>query len=262
MNSGSKNERILVMESDIDFGDQLANGLRREGYAVQLVRNGSDGLKSILEFLPHLIIIDAVLDGGNSYDILVQKQAEQMIAKIPVIMISSQADPLNMRKIPEGSVSEFIMSLNMEPSKLVDKVNRFLGHQTATETAEPGQVSKKKVLWVEDDRLIGSILSKKIVSSGFDLFHARTGEEALEMIKSITPDIIVVDLVLPNVSGFDFIAEVKKDSRVNNIPIMILSNLSKQSDMERAKELGVRKYIVKASASLDKIIEEMRGTCR
>lgn len=117
----------------------------------------------------------------------------------------------------------------------------------------------KKILWVEDDKLIGTILSKKLLSSGFDIFHAQNGEEAFEILKSVLPDAIVLDLVLPNMSGFEILETIRKDDSVNKIPVMILSNLSKQSDMERAKALGAKKFLVKATASLDQIVEEMRS---
>lgn len=260
MDKRPRGERILVMESDMNFADQVVNGLKREGYAVTLVRTGPEAFKSIYDVLPHLIIMDSVLSGGDSYDVLAQKQADQMIAKIPIFMISTQAEPINMHRVPEGSISEYFLSLQIDPSKLIEKVNQHFGHTSISESTSSEAV-KRKILWIEDDRLIGSILSKKILAAGFDLFHAKNGEEAIEMLKSIVPNVIVVDLVLPNISGFDVIAEIKKDSRVNAIPVMILSNLSKQSDIDRAQTLGVKKYVVKASASLDKIIEEIRQLC-
>ena len=63
----------------------------------------------------------------------------------------------------------------------------------------------KKILWVEDDKLIGNILSKKLLSSGFDLIFTKSGVEALEHLKHVIPDIIIVDILLPGMNGFDIL---------------------------------------------------------
>jgi CheY-like chemotaxis protein len=112
-------------------------------------------------------------------------------------------------------------------------------------------------MWVEDDKLIGTILSKKLISSGFDLFHAKTGEEAIEALKDAKPDVIVLDLLLPGVGGFDVLQAINKDNGLRNIPVMILSNLSKPTDVERAKLLGAKKFLIKAATSLEQIVKEI-----
>ena len=84
----------------------------------------------------------------------------------------------------------------------------------------------------------------------------------MQSLKGMTPDAVVLDLVLPGMSGFDILEIVRKEDRLKNVPAMILSNLSKQSDIERAKALGAQKFLVKASVSLDQIVDEVRGLCR
>lgn len=257
----AKNERVLIIESDQIFGEKIRDALLKEGYDATLVKDGQEGLKKIYDTLPHLIMLDAALTGADGYEILEKKQAEPMLAKIPVFLLSTETVPINMNRIPEGSVAEIFMSLHAKPDEIVEKVNRQFGN-TAPEGSPlfgAGNGEKKKLLWVEDDRLIGTILSKKLVSSGFDLFHAKNGEEAVEVLKSVIPDLIVLDLILPNMSGFDILREIKKDPALSRIPVMILSNLSKNSDIERAQALGAQKFLVKAAVSLDQIVQEARG---
>src|SRR6185312_13783026 len=136
------------------------------------------------------------------------------------------------------------------------------GHEASSSGAPaassaPGD--KRKLLWVEDDKLIGTILAKKLVSSGFDLFHAKNGEEAMEALKSSIPDAVVVDLMLPGMSGFDILQKMQTDPQLKKVPSMVLSNLSKPSDIEKAKMLGAKKFLVKAATSLDQIVEEIKG---
>lgn len=257
----AKKEKILIIEGDGAFGEKIAEALKKDGYSTNLIKNGPEGFKGIMDTMPHLVLLDVVLEGADSYDILEKKQAEPMLAKIPVFLLSTQGVPINMRRVPKGSVSEYLMALHMDPTEVVEKVNAQFGHKAVV--AAPGsEAPKKKLLWVEDDKLIGTILSKKLINSGFDLFHAKNGEEAMEGLKESVPDGIVLDLVLPGMSGFDILQKIRDEERLKKVPVMILSNLSKQSDIERAKTMGAQKFLVKAAVSLDQIVEEVRGLCK
>lgn len=257
----SKKEKILIIEGDGAFGESVADVLKKDGYSVFLVKNGAEGLKNIMDILPHLILLDVTLPGSDGYEILEKKQAEPMLAKIPVFLMSTQGVPINMRRVPQGSVVDYLMALHANPTDILDKVNRQFGHEasSASAPAKEDGTAKRKLLWVEDDKLIGTILAKKLISSGFDLFHAKNGEEALEALKSSIPDAIVVDLLLPGMSGFEILQKVQADERLKQIPSMVLSNLSKPSDIEKAKLLGAKKFLVKAATSLDQIVEEIKG---
>ncbi len=115
----------------------------------------------------------------------------------------------------------------------------------------------KKILWVEDDKFLGNILKKRISRIGCDMFLAINGEEALEHLVKTTPDIIVLDLVLPGMSGFDILKRIRDDQNYKNVPILILSNLGQSGDIERAKILGAEKFLIKAAVSLDEILREI-----
>ena len=269
--STSKKEKALVIESDGPFGERVAEALRADGYTVHLVKNGAEGLKCLYDILPHLVLLDVVLSGADSYEILKQKQAEPMLSKIPVFLLSTRGVPINMHRVPDGSVTEYLMSLHMTPDEIVSRVNRHFGHETgmiadappkpdlvgAVSAAEANSTKQPKLLWVEDDKLIGKILSKKLVAAGFDLVQAKNGAEALLSLKNRLPDIIMLDLVMPGMDGFTFLQEIKKDHALAKVPLVVLSNLSKQSDKDRAQILGVNLFLVKATVSLDKICREL-----
>ena len=262
----SKNEKILIVTGDGYFGEQVTAALKADGYKdVFLVKNGTEGLKSIYDILPHLVLLDITLPGTDGYEILAKKQAEKLLAKIPVFLLSTQGVPINMRNVPEGSVSEYIMAFHTDPKAMVEKIDRQFGHNGGSSLASvevPGGKLKKKILWVEDDKLIGTILAKKLIDAGFDLSHAKNGEEALGILKQVIPNVIVVDLILPGMSGFDILQAVNADSQLRSVPKMVLSNLSKPSDIEKARILGAQKFLVKAATSLDQIVSELKAMCK
>lgn len=258
-----KQEKVLIIEGDASFGDKISEALKKNGYNAIVVRAGLEGVKTMYDIEPNLVLLDVTLPDTDAYDLLAKKQNESIIAKIPVFLVSGQGVPINMRRVPEGSVSEFLMALHSNPDDIVEKVNRHFGHEVTNATANTASSNepKKKVMWVEDDRLIGTILAKKLISSGFDLFHAKSGEEALEALKQAIPDVIVLDLLLPGMSGFDILSKIKDDPGLKNVPIMVLSNLSKPTDIDRAKTLGAKRFLIKAASSLEQIVSEVRVLC-
>lgn len=259
--SSPKKEKILVIEGNVSFRQQVVSALKNDGYAnVFSFETGESGLKGIYEVLPHLVLLDITLPDIDGYQVLAKKQADSFLAKIPVFLLSAEGVPINMRNIPKDSVAEVIISLHASSADILAKINHYFGHQPATDRVEAAvKTFKKKLLWVEDDKLVGTILGKKLVSSGFDLLHAKNGEEALNMLARNHPDLIVVDLLLPGMSGFEILQKVNMDENLKNIPRMVLSNLSKSSDIDRARVLGAKKFLVKASTSLDQIVAEIKA---
>lgn len=262
----TKYKNILIVESNIAFAERLAIALIKEGYKTNIIRNGSEAFKVIAATKPDLIVLDMILTGTDGYEILLQKQASPGILSIPVFFLSTQGVPINMRLIPEGSVTEFSVSMQPDPGDIVFRINRLFGQPDATGATSapqaPEEVKKKKVLWVEDDKLIGNILGKKIMASGYELHHSTNGQDALKAVENFTPDAIVLDLMLPGMNGFEILQKFKANPKLNKIPVMILSNLSKPSDIEKAKMMGVKKFFVKAAMSLDQIIEQIEDMVR
>ncbi len=255
----SRDEKILLITADPSFSDKLVSALKKAEYAsITSVTETGKGLKAIYDTLPHLVLIDVTMQ--DAYDILKGKQAEPLLAKIPVFLLSTQGTPINMNDVPSGSVNEFIMALHADPEAVIAKIEHQFGHDPIVPPGSLATASNKiKLLWVEDDKMIGTILAKTLVAAGFDLFHAKNGEEALQALKSITPEVIAVDLILPGMSGFDILEQVNKEEKLRDIPKMILSNLSKPADIEKARNLGATKFLVKATTSLDQIVAEIKG---
>lgn len=252
-------KKVLVCEKDNTLSQELDKSLRNEGYDVSLCHTTEDGLKLLYDILPHLVVLNISCPGMSAYEFLKKKDTEPLLKKIPLILVSRDASPINMREIPANSVSEFIITYGAAPTEIVSRILSFFGHTSRNEVKPvlPPSVSKT-ILWAEDDKLIANILSKKLLSSGFQLLQVKNGEEATVKFKEMVPDVIVLDLLLPGLSGFDLMARIKQEKALANVPIVILSNLNKPSDIEKARSLGAVKYLVKAGTSLDQIVGELK----
>lgn len=118
-------------------------------------------------------------------------------------------------------------------------------------------VIPRNIIWVEDDKFLSSILMKKFGVSGHNIKLAKNSEETFELLKNMKPDIFVLDISLPGESGFDILQKIRMEHNTKTTPVIVLSNTSKQSDIDKAKLLGAQKFLVKAAVSLDEIIKEV-----
>ncbi|MCL5006656.1 MAG: response regulator [Patescibacteria group bacterium] len=112
----------------------------------------------------------------------------------------------------------------------------------------------KKVLLVEDDPFLSQLLMTRMQRAGLEVGRVADGEEAINFLKSNKPDLILLDLILPKKSGFQVLEEMRSDPLIQESPVIIISNLSQESDVARGKELGAIEYYVKARTSIDDLV--------
>ncbi len=119
-------------------------------------------------------------------------------------------------------------------------------------------VEKKAfILLVEDDKFLRELLVRKLEGVGFKISTAVDGREALKKVKEELPDLVLLDLVLPGVDGFDILKEVKETPETSKIPVIILSNLGQREEVERGLKLGADDYLIKAHFTPDEIINKV-----
>lgn len=115
----------------------------------------------------------------------------------------------------------------------------------------------KKILLIEDDQFIIDIYSTKLKEEGFDVDVAMNGEKAIEKVKE-KPDLILLDIVLPGLDGWEILREIKRQEESKSIPVIILSNLSQKSEVEKSFKLGVTKYLIKSNYTPSQVIQEIK----
>ncbi len=116
----------------------------------------------------------------------------------------------------------------------------------------------KNILIIEDDEFLMKLLSKKFVFEKFTVFWAPNGSEGISKMKELKPDLVLMDLLLPDMTGFDILTNVKKDPDISAIPVIILSNLDKKEEIERGLKAGAEDYLIKSQFTSDEIIKKVK----
>lgn len=114
-----------------------------------------------------------------------------------------------------------------------------------------------KVLVVEDDKFLMSAYRAKLERSGFEVHMASDGDEALTVLQTLVPDIILLDLVMPRKDGFATLGELRQRDALKNVPVIVASNLGQKEDIDKATGLGATDYIIKSDLSMDDLISKI-----
>jgi DNA-binding response OmpR family regulator len=118
----------------------------------------------------------------------------------------------------------------------------------------------KVILLVEDDKFLREIAGNKLEEEGFIIHSAQNGDEGFALLANdVMPDVVVLDLILPGMSGFEVLEKLKSNDKYKEIPVLILSNLGQEEDIEKAKKLGATDYMVKAHFSFAEIIKKIHS---
>lgn len=117
----------------------------------------------------------------------------------------------------------------------------------------------KTVLVVEDDKYMREVLVAKLAKEGFEVFEAVDGSTGLDMTAKKKPDLVVLDIILPVMNGFDYLEAKAKVAAIAAIPVIILSNLGQREDVERGMKLGAKDYLVKAHFTPNDLIAKVQA---
>jgi len=118
--------------------------------------------------------------------------------------------------------------------------------------------AKKKVLLVEDDEALAGVYLERLEAEGFDVRHVKNGEEALSNAIEYKPDLVLLDVMMPKISGFDVLDILRNTPDTTNVRVIMLTALSQPKDRERAEKLGVDDYLVKSQVVIADVIERIK----
>ena len=119
-------------------------------------------------------------------------------------------------------------------------------------------MSKKILLLVEDDFFLRSLMTKKLTLEGYEVIEAENGRIALNELEKNDIDLVLLDLIMPEVDGFEVLETISKNPELTKIPVIVLSNLGQKEKIDKAKSLGAKDYIIKAHFTPGEVVEKIK----
>ena len=116
----------------------------------------------------------------------------------------------------------------------------------------------KKILIIEDEELMYNLLERKLTADGYKITVAKDGIEGMEMMKKEKPDLILLDIVMPKKNGFEVMEEMQKEKELRGIPIIVISNSGQPVEIDKARELGAKDWLIKTEFDPQEVIKKVR----
>ena len=243
--------KILIVEDEHMVRDAIKRKLESSGFEVLEAGDGQEGLQRAESGKPDLILLDLILPLMDGLTVLEKLRGSEWGKNIPVIVLSNLSDTKTVQESKQKGVFDFLVKTDWTLDDVVSKIREDPEDKVAD--------LMKKILVAEDDQYLANAYRMKLVKSGYDVKIASDGTETMSLVDSYSPDILILDLIMPGKDGFSVLADLKKSPKYANLPVIVASNLGQGDDVGRAKKMGANDYVIKSDLSLAKLIEKIKN---
>jgi len=239
---------VLVVEDNPQAAEILGRHLEVGGFRMEIARNGTDALRMARELKPVAVTLDILLPEIDGWEVLTRLKQDESTRNIPVVVVSVVDNPALGRAL--GAIDYFVKPI--DGRGLLSRLEQF----TFTTKVKREEV---RVLVVDDEQSNLDLIEGLLKPAGFSVLRANGGQEGIDMAKSRLPNLILLDLMMPGVSGFEVVEQLRAEDRTRTIPIMVLTAKTLTPDDKRSLNGNVAAIFQRNSVAGAELIEWLRG---
>jgi signal transduction histidine kinase/CheY-like chemotaxis protein len=241
--AGSENGRvILAIDDDPDVIYLLRENLAEAGYRVVGALSGEDGLQKAKNLKPYAITLDIMMPSMNGWEVLHQLKADSTTRDVPVVVVSI----IDNKDLGYHLGAFDYLLKPLDRDAILSALSRV--HQ-----------ARGPLLVVDDDPMVADMVRQLLEGEPYQVTAVEDGQQALEAIARDRPSVILLDLVMPRMDGFELLKRLKTDDRYRQIPVIVLTAKHLTADERNALQSSVRSVIEKLSLDREGLIQELRG---
>jgi DNA-binding response OmpR family regulator len=256
----AETKKVLIIEDEKVLGEVLMTKLRREGFDTNWEMDGEAGLAAMRKNKPDLILLDIVMPKKDGYEVLQEMRSDEALKDIPVIVISNSGQPVEVEKIMKLGVKDYIIKAQFTPEEVLKKMSKYIGGAKIDSTPASDSAKKKvSILVVEDDQFLSSLATSQLTKAGYTVSAAFDGEWGLKAVQEKRPDLVLLDIIMPVMNGFEMLKKMKADPNLKDIAVIIFSNLGQQQEIDEGKQLGADDFLIKAKFTLREVMEKIEA---
>ncbi|OQY44706.1 MAG: hypothetical protein B6242_12065 [Anaerolineaceae bacterium 4572_78] len=233
---------ILVIDDDPTACNLLRHYLDEFGFKIAVAHSGQEGLKQAKELHPTAITLDIKMPDMDGWTVLKQLKAESDLADIPVIMVSM----IDNRQLGSKlGVDDYLL----KPINRERLINTFAKYHATK--------SQHTILLVEDDKLTRRMMYMTLLREDIQVIEAENGQVALQILKNTIPDLIILDLTMPDMDGFEFVAKLRQIPSCLTIPVIVSSATELTTNEQKYLNEHVSQILQKGAYSREKFIQDV-----
>ncbi|MGA2533086.1 MAG: response regulator [Candidatus Aminicenantales bacterium] len=235
-------KKILIVDDDRQIASLLASRLRANEYEVVMAYDAVQAVANAISEKPDLILLDIRMPAGGGLSAMDNFRKSAKTSVIPVIVITAYPSPKIRQKVKDMGAVDFIA----KPFEAEDMLSRIEKALTEGSPRKGGSGSMtKKILVVDDESDTVELLQARLEKNGYGVIVAYDGQEALDKTYQENPDLIILDIMLPKVDGYNVCKTLRSDEKYKAIPIVMLTARTLTQDIKMGMDLGAVSYVQK-----------------
>jgi len=239
-------QRALIIEDSESAANQISRYLQETGATTVIHPWGQGVINAVLETKPDLIILDILLPDLPGWDVLIELKSNPLTKDIPVVIVSIVDD--RSKGFALGAADYLVKPINR--IQLQQSLNGIMGiaekaQTTALVIANHQKIKNPLILLAEDNEAIIITMLSYLEAYGLRMAIACNGLEAVHLIKQCPPELVLMDIQMPEMDGLEAIRQIRADSSFANFPIIALTALAMPDDRERCLNAGANEYLTK-----------------
>ena len=243
--------KILVVDDNEAAVIQVREILESEGYKVDVVRGGQEALEYVKQTIPEGIILDLMMPEIDGFEVLEKIRGSKSTAKIPVLVLTAKdLTPEDLNKLSHNNIQQLIQKGDVDRQSLLFNTRLMLGTKPGVklepQTPVPNtQYPMPKTILVVEDNPDNMTTIKAVLKNKYSILEATDGEEGLKKTLEESPDLVLLDISLPEMDGFTVVRKLKENKETSHIPVIALTARVMKGDREKILEAGCDDYIAK-----------------
>ncbi|NUO54732.1 MAG: response regulator [Polyangiaceae bacterium] len=251
---------VLLVDDSMTYREVLRVALESAGYSVLLAGTGEEGLQLAAGHRPKAVLVDSQMPGIDGATVVRRMRLDAALRGIPCILLTaSEDDGAELRALDAGADAFARKDADLEV--VLARLAAVLRNATAAPAASSALVGARRVLVVDDSETYLQEISSMLRDDGYDVVLARSGDEALEMLAAQEVDCVLLDLVMPGLSGTETCRRIKASPVVRDIPLIMITSVEDRTSMIAGLASGADDYITKSS-ELDVLKARVRAQIR
>ena len=263
--------KILLVEDNEAGVIQVRSILEKEGYDVEVARNGQEALDYVAHTIPDGIVLDLMMPEVDGFEVLEQIRGKETTVNIPVLILTAKdLTPEDLKKLSANNIQQLIQKGDVDPRGLLAKVRTMLGSGTGElvedpvysgKTKDPGQPETRNptlaTILVVEDNPDNMITLRAVLGDHYNILEATDGKKGLKAVLEERPDLVLLDISLPVMDGYQLVKEIKENKDVRDIPVIAMTAHAMKGDKEKIIAAGCDDYISKP-IDPDVVLEKIR----
>jgi DNA-binding response OmpR family regulator len=259
--------KILLVEDDPLITEIYEKKFSESGFNVLLAASGDEALKILKNDNVELVLLDLVMPHMSGFDVIEKIRKGGYGAGIKIIVFSNFSQKEDREKALKLGADGFIAKSEYKPSELVSEIKRYLNQfneqkknisKANNNSAEVTQSSQKKILMIEDEDIFIDMFGEKLKQDGYEVAFAQNGAWGVKEALKENFDLLIIDMVMPAMTGEEMVSKLKLEDKTKNIPIIMLSASVDHETVKKVETLGINGFFIKTQITPSELSNKVK----